>query len=81
MALIDTIERLREAPIHKRKIALAVSVTFLMALVIGIWILSLKGGGATQGGDAGAEKPFEILWNSVRENTKNALKSMYERRK
>ena len=80
MAVIDSIEKLRQSPVRTRKIILAVLVTIAMAIVLGVWALSIQSWQEVRQGQENTEKPFDLLWNSIRENAKNSVKLLYERR-
>ena len=64
MSLLDYLNRLQQSPVQTRKIALVLSVTVFMAIIIGLWILELRAIRIPSA--SGAAEPFRVLWDSVR---------------
>ncbi len=70
MALIDRIEKLRAAPVQKRRVILIISVATIMVCIVGIWMLSLQSSLDLSDSSKESATPLKL----IRENVKNALK-------
>ena len=81
MAFLDSLENLQNAPKKKRLGILIILVTLFMALVIGLWVLQLKGEPSREAGPSFIE-PIKLIWNSLKENMAGigSLNPFYEKR-
>ena len=70
MSLLDHIERLQKSSVAKRKMILAISVTFLMSIIVGLWIWQ-QGYESPVKMEIPTAGPLKIIWESLKENVKN----------
>lgn len=74
MSLLDSIERLQRAPVHKRKTVLVFSVIIGMMLILGVWLLQIQNEfspGTTSENTNSIVGPFRLVWQTLKNNIKD----------
>jgi len=74
MSLLDSIERLQRAPVHKRKTILVFSVIIGMLLILGIWFLQIQNEFSPSSAGENTNSivgPFRLVWQTLKNNIKD----------
>jgi hypothetical protein len=74
MALIDRIERVQQSTPQVRRFILIISVTIIMAAIIGIWVAQLKYELRDDAATPSLAENFGSIWKKIKEQKPNFSK-------
>lgn len=75
MGILEQVEKLQKKPRAFREKILAVSVLALMALIVALWVQTVRHNFAAQETRGNAVNPMGALWSTARDGFKDAFKN------
>lgn len=75
MGILEQVEKLQKKPRSFREKILVLSVLAIMALIVALWVQTVRHSFAARGAESGATNPMGALWNTARDGFKDAFKN------